>query len=234
MRAVCARRPGFTLIELLVVIAIIAVLAAILLPLFLGARARTNTAACLSNLGQLGRAMRMYADDWNGFIPRCTSGQGNYAGVYNGTATGCVIRRGSLYRYVKNCSVFLCPSDRNVPAIQLPGTVEQQRNFPLSYTMNVKVELRNLDTMAMPGSSAPVLNHRVSKLCLLLHEGRKKITDSNYNPWNVDAGDAYLHEVHYDGTTLLYCDLHARWQSGLEILRAIQSGEFDPFSTPRY
>ena len=59
------RSSGFTLIELLVVIAIIAILAAILFPVFSRAREKARSAACQSNLKQLALAMRMYTNDWD-------------------------------------------------------------------------------------------------------------------------------------------------------------------------
>jgi prepilin-type N-terminal cleavage/methylation domain-containing protein/prepilin-type processing-associated H-X9-DG protein len=62
------RKTGFTLIELLVVIAIIAILAAILMPVFTAAKAQAKMSACQSNMKQLGTAMRAYADDWNGYL----------------------------------------------------------------------------------------------------------------------------------------------------------------------
>jgi len=62
-------RPGFTLIELLVVIAIIAILAAILFPVFAKARAKAREIACISNLRQLGMSITMYADDCDGLYP---------------------------------------------------------------------------------------------------------------------------------------------------------------------
>ncbi len=63
------KRRGFTLIELLVVIAIIAILAAILFPVFAKAREKARQATCTSNLKQIGMAVLMYADDYDGMAP---------------------------------------------------------------------------------------------------------------------------------------------------------------------
>jgi len=63
------RRPGFTLIELLVVIVIIAILAAILFPVFVRARERGKQATCKSNLKQIAIGLQQYLDDWNGCFP---------------------------------------------------------------------------------------------------------------------------------------------------------------------
>ena len=68
------KRRGFTLIELLVVIAIIAILAAILFPVFARAREKARQASCTSNLKQLTLGVIMYASDYDSKFPYCTPG----------------------------------------------------------------------------------------------------------------------------------------------------------------
>jgi len=95
------RRPrGFTLIELLVVIAIIAILAAILFPVFAQARDKARQASCQSNLKQLGIAMQMYAQDYDEVF---------VTGLQE-TWWDCTWYR-TITPYVKNLGVFRCPSD---------------------------------------------------------------------------------------------------------------------------
>jgi len=96
------RKKGFTLIELLVVIAIIAILAAMLLPVLENARERARRSLCMSNLKQIGLACQMYALDYNERFPIYHSPN---TGVGTGQSFGLLIPR-----YVKNTSLFLCPS----------------------------------------------------------------------------------------------------------------------------
>lgn len=92
-------RRGFTLIELLVVIAIIAILAAILFPVFARAREQARRSACLSNLKQLALAALMYGQDYDELLP---------VGATQGNPLLNVVQ--GLEPYVKNRQVFYCPS----------------------------------------------------------------------------------------------------------------------------
>lgn len=94
-------RRGFTLIELLVVIAIIAILAAILFPVFARAREKARQASCQSNLKQIGLAFEMYVQDYDETYPMCAMKRaGGYAYYYYQT----------LEPYLKNEQIWYCPS----------------------------------------------------------------------------------------------------------------------------
>src|SRR5437867_4650518 len=95
------RNKAFTLIELLVVIAIIAILAAILFPVFAQARDKARSAACLSNLKQIGMATRMYTQDYDEVLVP------SY--LYNSKSTW-EWWMDLLQPYVKNRGVFVCPT----------------------------------------------------------------------------------------------------------------------------
>ncbi len=98
------RRKGFTLIELLVVIAIIAILAAILFPVFAKAREKSLAASCLSNLKQIGLAFVMYSTDYDScYLP---------SWIPLNTPCGGDVWGNLLYPYIKNDGVFHCPADK--------------------------------------------------------------------------------------------------------------------------
>ena len=117
-------RNGFTLIELLVVIAIIAILAAILFPVFAQARAKARQISCLSNMRQLGTSTAMYVQDYDEQFyphrfncdagatcnPLMTTNGGQFNGI-TGAAQKKIFWISLLQPYVKNYQVFVCPSN---------------------------------------------------------------------------------------------------------------------------
>src|SRR4026207_363252 len=95
-------RTGFTLIELLVVIAIIAILAAILFPVFAQAREKARQSGCLSNLKQLGTAVLMYTQDYDENLPN------NYAGKKDTNLWSDLSGSGLMDPYLKNKQIWFC------------------------------------------------------------------------------------------------------------------------------
>lgn len=104
-------RRGFTLIELLVVIAIIAILAAILFPVFAQARAKARSASCVSNLKQISMACRMYLDDYDDTCVGSMQWNDSDAERRNNYFRGVTAWYRAAAPYVKNIQVFQCPSD---------------------------------------------------------------------------------------------------------------------------
>ncbi|HLI47870.1 MAG TPA: DUF1559 domain-containing protein [Chthonomonas sp.] len=109
---------GFTLIELLVVIAIIALLAALLFPVFSRAREKARQSACLSNLHQIGLAVSMYLQDYDGYFPYAISPMEVYHNFWAEFSPSFAAQvpylpqfHVVLQPYTKSHQVFDCPSD---------------------------------------------------------------------------------------------------------------------------
>jgi len=117
MQPKTSSRIAFTLLEILVVVAIIAILAAILFPVFSRAREKARQTSCLSNARQIGLATMQYAQDYDGFFPIF------YA--YNSLpAAGNAGHKGVevlLFPYAKSAQVFRCPDDVGGPFVATDG-----------------------------------------------------------------------------------------------------------------
>jgi prepilin-type N-terminal cleavage/methylation domain-containing protein/prepilin-type processing-associated H-X9-DG protein len=127
------KRFGFTLIELLVVIAIIAILAAILFPVFAQAREAARKSSCQSNLKQIGTALAMYQTDYDGKM--FSSGDLDPTSIPDGQNLIRMVQGGLPYLlqpYIKNTQIFRCPSDTGADY-----WARNQRWWPAAYWSGV-------------------------------------------------------------------------------------------------
>jgi prepilin-type N-terminal cleavage/methylation domain-containing protein len=149
------RAPGFTLIELLVVIAIIAILAAILFPVFVNVKRQGQKTSCGSNMQQLYKAVLMYANDC-GRLPMVCVVDGN--GVANWNYNNSTYRVSSatyrgLKSYVKSDNVYICPGGRLKCDFLADGTryeVDYRFSPSLNYSAGKPVRTKGLDECKLP------------------------------------------------------------------------------------
>jgi prepilin-type N-terminal cleavage/methylation domain-containing protein/prepilin-type processing-associated H-X9-DG protein len=113
------KRHGFTLIELLVVIAIIAILAAILFPVFARARSKARQNSCLSNIKQLNLGVLMYAQDYDDMLPR----------TYFVPSSTYILWTAVILPYVNNTQIYHCPETSEV---EWPATTADASRSDLS------------------------------------------------------------------------------------------------------
>jgi len=200
-------RRGFTLIELLVVIAIIAILAAILFPVFARAREKARQTACLSNLKQMGLACMMYAQDYDEVLPRhCYQPRpaipfGDWPWSY------------AVQPYAKNTQLFRCPSNtgwRN----------EAKCCGGYGYNLTTTPSGGGVGCSAQPMAriTAPAGLIMVTETA----DGSGGVAWCGY--WNreSDTGDpTYVHTTgrHNEGSSSIFADGHAKWLKQTEILR---------------
>ena len=190
-------RRGFTLIELLVVIAIIAILAAILFPVFAKAREKARQSSCLSNVKQLGLAFLSYAQDNDEQIPMYVDTSYNFTQL----AWWVVVQP-----YIKNTQVLLCPSAPK-------GT--QYTDYGVNYP----------NVSGVGNSKSLAMIQYPAETCALTETENQNAAGRNgalylcYSPFTYGLGTiswAYYYGLawpgrHNDGNNCCFVDGHAKW-----------------------
>ena len=171
------KRKGFTLIELLVVIAIIAILAAILFPVFATAREKARQASCASNCKQLGVAIVQYVQDYDEHYPSNVT--------YSASYTTGAYWPFEIYPYVKSVGVFKCPDDtgpNNMAASVangFPGTWGGTDYSIESYGWNVALEQQPAGAPCPSGLTLSQLNYP-SAVCMLVESWGVPVTNQGF------------------------------------------------------
>lgn len=185
-------RRGFTLIELLVVIAIIAILAAILFPVFAKAREKARQTSCLSNLKQIGLSVLSYAQDYDECMMRANNAPCTY-NLPNGsvsTSTN-MLWMYQIMPYIKNAQIFSCPSN----SYRWPDNAySSAANYGFNDTYLGGV---SLGTIVNPSETIVLVDSTY-----YLADWDTNSTGDNHAPPN---------PLHNDGSNSVLADGHAKW-----------------------
>jgi prepilin-type N-terminal cleavage/methylation domain-containing protein/prepilin-type processing-associated H-X9-DG protein len=204
------RRRGFTLIELLVVIAIIAILAAILFPVFARAREKARQASCQSNLKQLALSWQMYCQDYDERAPRYYQGPSGSTNIMT-----------RLMPYAKNQQIWVCPSGTGTSCTSTshnPETAQRQMFGATSYGYNIVYESSSYGDWNNDGNSSGHHGWRASKALadctfpaatILMADYRcERLRGYNYIWPRLVQGTWGRHN---DGNNYSFADGHVKW-----------------------
>lgn len=210
-------RRGFTLIELLVVIAIIAILAAILFPVFAKAREKARQTACLSNTKQIGVGLMCYYQDWDERIPLMMVPSNDATNPFYVT-DGYILWPGLIYPYVKNEKVFVCPSGAgsSVPGKTAQTLLGTQMCYGISYRAYreypTHIEPRAISEVKRPADTI-LLAERAIRGEPLPYIGAPGIGGYGYHIYPIDGWmcNYYVTGRHSGGCNAIFFDGHAKW-----------------------
>ena len=193
-------RSGFTLIELLVVIAIIAILAAILFPVFARARENARRSSCQSNLKQIGLGIIQYAQDYDEKYVKQSSATANNLGTLAAYDSWPV----AIQPYLKSFQIFACPSATDSTSVApTPNSVP----FPSvnSYFYSEVLNGRALAAVNNPAGIIQVHEFLTSKVAYL----RPRVGGTGYQEWM--NGSTYDNN-HFEGANFLFADGHVKYR----------------------
>jgi prepilin-type N-terminal cleavage/methylation domain-containing protein/prepilin-type processing-associated H-X9-DG protein len=211
------RRRAFTLIELLVVIAIIAILAAILFPVFAQAREKARQTACLSNLRQVGLGLQMYAQDYDEVLPTSVD-VGNFADPKAPTNF-----LGAIIPYIKSKGILVCPSSIDANTVYKGSGCTNISCSSLHG--NAAVMGRALSVMPNPAEIIYLDENRFRWNVAWLRPALVDVKNRKYQYWHWDQGPEKIEQynnVHNHGANLVFVDGHARYKA----FKTIRSSDF--------
>ena len=200
---------GFTLIELLVVIAIIAILAAILFPVFARARENARRASCMSNMKQLGLGFLQYTQDYDEKLPGQANPEGYTSGGYAFDPNEINWVNG-VYPYIKSQQIFVCPSQTPIAGYYRAGNpppVAYSMNGLLNYAAQAQIE-ETARTYLSWETGTTDRSRSYPNGCTPTMTG----CDLGAVPW---AGPVW----HLEGANYLFTDGHVKWLKPTNIFK---------------
>ncbi|MCW3099504.1 MAG: prepilin-type N-terminal cleavage/methylation domain [Chthonomonadaceae bacterium] len=217
----CSQKRGFTLIELLVVIAIIAILAAILFPVFAQAREKARMASCLSNLKQMGTATAMYTQDFDETMPgwSFTNTVPTMFTMAENKAYGWGMAFFMFQPYIKNYQVYSCPSATDNFVGPLPVNATYPRfNLSYGYSEYLYNSDGGNDKLAVLANNqygvANIVVISESRFAGIFNDWDNGSTGGvNQIPTNYLARIALANgaQPRHNGTQVIYADSHAKY-----------------------
>lgn len=198
---------GFTLIELLVVIAIIAILAAILFPVFAKAREAARGTSCKSNLKQLGNAIQMYVQDYDEQMPSSWFGTGYAAGT-------AYTWRSAVFPYAKNSGIYHCPSATK-PALAWDGAFLPLSANEFDATNSYGFNVVHWETGAPSPASGAAMAAMTAPAETVLVAEKQNAQDalgyqSNAFDFNYGLAEPIASRRHAEGSNVLWSDGHVK------------------------
>jgi prepilin-type N-terminal cleavage/methylation domain-containing protein/prepilin-type processing-associated H-X9-DG protein len=214
-------QKGFTLIELLVVIAIIAILAAMLLPALASAKQKAWKISCISNLRQVGLAMKMFADENNDLYPE--SGTAIYWGAVDSAppaGSGKPSWMEQIISYAGTTNIYNCPGNVQLP-LDMRGPFNYFNGCRAAYIVNAADSSVNNTAIRFP--SAYVLSGDTCGIPNVSGGGNFDPLDADKDDYSqncvggeVNGTPFELWQVHSLGQNILFADGHAKWYRGYD------------------
>lgn len=211
------KASAFTLIELLVVIAIIAILAAILFPVFGRARENARRSSCQSNLKQISLGFSQYVQDYDEIYPRFALGSSNplTSPFVSGSYTWAIGWADALQPYLKNIQVYSCPSETNRPtaAQGTSGFTDYYYNYNLSNINSSAFVAPTLTVLSGDGIGVDIAG-RAQGNARYVSNGCQGRGDSGAPSTTCTATTLDEAQRHLEGVNFLFADGHVKWLKG--------------------